>query len=65
MLKKKDYSGQFTAEMIQAERQRISELSDDPTAVVGMTRNIPRNRVSKKLTVYSAMALTSGYQLFD
>ena len=40
---KKDYSGQLTSEMIRAERQRIIEISNDPSAVVGMTRYLPQN----------------------
>jgi len=41
---KKDYSGQFTVDMIHAEQNRIAELSHDPNAVVGMTRHIPRTQ---------------------
>jgi len=39
---KKDYSGQLTPEIVRAERQRILELSNDPDAVLGLTRHIPR-----------------------
>lgn len=35
---KTDYSGQFTDEMIQAERQRIEMLRHDPEAIIGMSR---------------------------
>jgi len=36
----KDYSGQFTSEMIESERQRIQKLSQDPNAIAGLTRKI-------------------------
>lgn len=35
---KPDYSGQFTAEMIEKERQRIDDLRNDPTAILGLSR---------------------------
>ncbi len=33
-----DYSGKFTGELIEAERQRIAELQNDPDAILGMSR---------------------------
>jgi hypothetical protein len=33
-----DYSGKFTEESIEAERQRIMELQNDPEAILGMSR---------------------------
>lgn len=35
---KTDYSGQFTSEMIEAERERIFALRDDPNSVFGLSR---------------------------
>ncbi len=37
---KKDYSGQYTSEMIEAEYQRVVDLRDDPLSTVGLLRHI-------------------------
>ncbi len=37
---KPDYGGQITSELLEAEYQRVQELSADPYSTVGLTRNI-------------------------
>lgn len=41
--KKKDYSGQVTSAMLEAEYQRVIELSSDPNSTVGLTRQMGNN----------------------
>lgn len=41
--KKRDYSGQVTSEMLEAEYQRVIALSGDPNSTVGLTRQMGDN----------------------
>jgi len=42
----KDYSGQYTSELLDAEYQRVLDLKDDPSSTIGLMRHIPLKRDS-------------------
>jgi len=44
----KDYSGRYSHELVESEYQRIMELRDDPTNVLGLSRRVePRPQMSR------------------